>query len=129
MAEPREREWNEKGEYEELYPPEEVYAVIADMPNQVATTGDISNELGCTIDSGRNKLKELRFEHKIKKRDAGGRSDLWYIPIEDDEESAEADEAEDTDMALKRLSGELDEPITVGDTVYEDGDKHAAGEN
>jgi hypothetical protein len=131
MPEPREREWNEKGEYAELYPPEEVYAVIENMPNKVATTGDISNELGCTIDSGRNKLKELRFQHKIKKRDAGGRSDLWYIPIEDEddengEESAEADETEDTDMAFKRLSKEVDGPITTADgTVYEDGDKHS----
>jgi hypothetical protein len=111
-----------------------VYAVIEDMPNQVATTGDISNELGCTIDSGRNKLKELRFEHKIKKRDAGGRSDLWYIPIEDEddengEESAEADETDDTDMAFKRLSREVDGPITTADgTVYEDGDKHSVGD-
>jgi hypothetical protein len=133
MPEPREREWNEKGEYAELYPPEEVYAVIENMPNKVATTGDISNELGCTIDSGRNKLKELRFEHKIKKRDAGGRSDLWYIPIEDEEngeESAEADETEDTDMAFKRLSQEVDGPITTADgTVYEDGDKHTVGES
>jgi hypothetical protein len=129
MTEPREREWNEKGEYEELYPPEEVYGIIEDMPNQVVTTGDISNELGCTIDSGRNKLKELRFDRKIKKRDAGGRSDLWYIPIENDDEGAEADGTEDTDTALKRLSREVDGPITTADgTVYEDGDKHSVGD-
>jgi hypothetical protein len=28
------------------------------------------------------------------------------------------------DERLKRLSAELDEPITVGDRVYEDGDSH-----
>ena len=125
MPEPREREWNESGEYTELYPPEEVYELIKQYPNQVVTTGDISDKLGCTNDSARSKLKELRFDRKIKKRDTGGRIQLWYIPDEsDDEESADVDETEDTDMALKRLSRELDDPITVGETVYENGDKH-----
>jgi hypothetical protein len=127
MPEPREREWNESGEYTELYPPEEVYELIKDYPNQVVTTADISDELGCTRDSARTKLKELRFDRKIKKRDTGGRVQLWYIPRDDenDEESADGDEIEDTDMALKRLSREIDGPITTADgTVYEDGDKH-----
>jgi hypothetical protein len=126
MTEPRDREWNEKGEYTELYPPEEVYDLMKDYPNQVVTTGDISDELGCTIDSARNKLKELRYDRKIEKRDTGGRVNLWYIPHDEtDEESADADETEDTDMALKRLSRETDGPITTADgTVYEDGDKH-----
>jgi hypothetical protein len=133
MTEPRDREWNEKGEYTELYPPEEVYDLMKDYPNQVVTTGDISDELGCTIDSARNKLKELRYDRKIEKRDTGGRVNLWYIPIEEDDEAAEADESpdesEDTDEAFKRLSREVDGPITTADgTVYEDGDKHSVGD-
>ncbi|WP_049996185.1 hypothetical protein [Halococcus sediminicola] len=55
---------------------------------------------------------------------------LWYIPDEDSEENAnvdtDADERGDVDMALKRLSTELGEAITVGDIIYEDGDKHPA---
>lgn len=129
----REREWNEQGEYAEMYSPEEVYDILASLPKQVGMTSDISDALGCSPLTARNKLQELRFERKIKKRDTGGRAVLWYIPDEEnadaDKESADADadadETEDTDMALKRLSREIDGPITLANgTVYEDGDKH-----
>jgi hypothetical protein len=128
----KEREWNEQGEYTEMYSPAEVYDILASLPKQVGIASDISDALGCSTLTARNKLQELRFERKIKKRDTGGRTVLWYIPDDDetddetDEESAEAGEMEDTDMALKRLSREVDGPITTADgTVYEDGDKHS----
>lgn len=35
-----------------------------------------------------------------------------------------AAESHDAETRLKRLSDELEEPITVGETVYEDGDAH-----
>ena len=122
----REREWTEQGEYAEMYSTEETYDILASLPKQVGMTSDIADALGCSSLTARNKLQELRFDGKVEKRDTGGRAVLWYIPDEDetDEESAENDEAEDADMALKRLSHELGEAITVGDTVYEDGDKH-----
>lgn len=125
----REREWNEQGEYAEMYSTEETYDILASLPKQVGMASDIADALGCSPLTARNKLQELRFDRKIKKRDTGGRAVLWYIPETDetDEESAEADadETEDTDMALKRLSREIDGPITLADgTVYEDGDKH-----
>ena len=125
----REREWNEQGEYAEMYSTEETYDILASLPKQVGMASDIADALGCSPLTARNKLQELRFDRKIKKRDTGGRAVLWYIPDEtdeDDEESADADEAEDADMALKRLSREIDGPITLADgTVYEDGDKHS----
>jgi predicted ArsR family transcriptional regulator len=124
--EQREREWNEQGEYAEMYSTEETYDILADLPKQVGVTSDIADALGCSSLTARNKLQELRFDRKVKKRDTGGRTSLWYIPDEDDEESADDGEAEDTDMALKRLSREIDGPITLADgTVYEDGDKHS----
>ncbi|WP_435078701.1 hypothetical protein [Halococcus sp. AFM35] len=123
----REREWNEQGEYAEMYSTEEVYDILASLPKQVGIASDISDALGCSTLTARNKLQELRYERKVEKRDTGGRTVLWYIPDENSEESADGDEIEDADMALKRLSTELGEAITVGDTVYEDGDKHPAG--
>lgn len=121
------REWNEQGEYTEMYSKDAVYDVLKGLPRQVGIASDISDALGCSTLTARNKLKELRFDRKVKKRDTGGRTVLWYIPADDEngEESVEADETEDTDMALKRLSREIDGPITTADgTVYEDGDKH-----
>ena len=127
----REREWNEQGEYAEMYSTEEVYDILASLPKQVGIASDISDALGCSTLTARNKLQELRFERKVEKRDTGGRTVLWYIPDETDEESADADAdgAEDTDTALKRLSNEIEGPITTADgTVYEDGDKHSIGD-
>jgi predicted ArsR family transcriptional regulator len=124
----REREWNEQGEYAEMYSTEETYDILASLPKQVGIASDIADALGCSTLTARNKLQELRFERKVEKRDTGGRTVLWYIPDETDEESADddADETEDTDMALKRLSREIEGPITTADgTVYEDGDKHS----
>jgi hypothetical protein len=122
----REREWNEQGEYAEMYSTEETYDILASLPKQVGMASDIADALGCSSLTARNKLQELRFDRKIKKRDTGGRAVLWYIPEDEtDEEGADGDEAEDTDMALKRLSREIEGPITTADgTVYEDGDKH-----
>ena len=130
----REREWNEQGEYAEMYSTEEVYDILASLPKQVGIASDISDALGCSTLTARNKLQELRFERKVEKRDTGGRTVLWYVSDDDEtgEESADgdADETEDTDMALKRLSREIEGPITTADgTVYEDGDKHTVGES
>jgi predicted ArsR family transcriptional regulator len=123
-----EREWNEQGEYAEMYSTEEAYDILASLPKQVGIASDIADALGCSTLTARNKLQELRYERKVEKRDTGGRTVLWYIPDETDEENADddADETEDTDMALKRLSREIEGPITTADgTVYEDGDKHS----
>jgi predicted ArsR family transcriptional regulator len=123
-----EREWNEQGEYAEMYSTEEAYDILASLPKQVGIASDIADALGCSTLTARNKLQELRFERKVEKRDTGGRTVLWYIPDEDSEESADGDvdETEDADMSLKRLSREIEGPITLADgTVYEDGDKHS----
>ena len=123
----REREWNEQGEYAEMYSTEEAYDILASLPKQVGIASDIADALGCSTLTARNKLQELRFERKVEKRDTGGRTVLWYIPDETAGESADGDvdETEDADMALKRLSREIEGPITLADgTVYEDGDKH-----
>jgi predicted ArsR family transcriptional regulator len=133
----RDREWNEQGEYTEMYSPEEVYDVLADLPNQVGMASDISDALGCSTLTARNKLQELQYERKIEQRDTSGRVNLWYIPGEEQAGTSDtgdtgttsagiADVLADTapETVLKLLSHQIDDPITVGDTVYEDGDKH-----
>ena len=91
----REREWTEDGEYAEMYSTEEAYDILASLPKQVGVASEIADALGCSTLTARNKLQELRYEHKVVKRDTGGRTILWYIPDEDEEstggEAAEAD--------------------------------------
>jgi predicted ArsR family transcriptional regulator len=129
MAEPREREWAATGEYEELYSPKEVYELMLQAPQQVVTTADISDVLGCTRRTARDKLKDLQLEGKVTSRDTPGHAALWY-PAEDAANAPENSEFEDVDARLKQLSREIDGPITTADgTVYEDGDKHTAGES
>jgi predicted ArsR family transcriptional regulator len=112
MAGQKEREWTEAGEYAEMYSLEEVLDLVRQAPHQVATTTDITEALGCTRATARRKLQELAMEGKLERRKPSGKITLWYTP------------EEDAETTLKRLSNELGEAITVGDTVYEDGDEH-----
>lgn len=139
MAEQRDREWTQTGEYAEMYSPEEVYDLIQQAPNQVVTTPDITNALGCNRTTARRKLRDLLIEGKIEKREPSGKITLWYLPTDSTESSGGDSEATtvadvlaeaDPDAVLKILSRELSGPITTADgTVYEDGDKHSAAES
>lgn len=134
MAEQRDREWTQTGEYAEMYSPEEVYDLIQQAPNQVVTTPDITNALGCNRTTARRKLRDLLIEGKIKKREPSGKITLWYLAGDSTESNDEDSEGTpvadvlaeaDPDAVLKLLSRELDGPITTADgTVYEAGDKH-----
>ena len=112
MSEQTEREWNDDGQYAEMYSAEAVYELVQQAPRQVATTADIVEAMGCTRATARRKLRDLAIEGKVEKRQPSDRLVLWYLP------------EDETDTTLKHLSSELGEAITVGDTVYEDGDKH-----
>jgi predicted ArsR family transcriptional regulator len=109
-----EREWTDDGKYAEMYSAEKVYELIQQAPRQVVTTADVTEAMGCTRATARRKLRDLAIEGKVEKRQPSGRIVLWYLT------------EDDTDATLKRLSNELGEAITVGDTIYEDGDKHPA---
>ena len=106
------REWTDDGQYAEMYSAEAVYELIQQAPRQVVTTADVTEAMGCTRATARRKLRDLAIEGKVEKRQPSGRIVLWYLT------------EDDTDATLKRLSNELGEAITVGDTVYEAGDKH-----
>lgn len=51
--------------------------------------------------------------------------ELWGVVCEGVQQSDD----ELTEALFKRLSREVEEPITVGETVYEDGDAHALAES
>ena len=96
----------------------------------VITSSDVADALGCTPDTARRKFRELQRQGRIKRRDPSSRVSVWYptsaIETAGDEsgDSGGTLTEDDPDAVLKRLSNELSEPITVGDAVYEDGDKH-----
>jgi hypothetical protein len=121
----------------ETWSAEDARAVFDEVPNAVVTAADVATALGCSDDSARRKLTELEHEADVKRRNPTERSVLWYVPIEDgDGGESENDQSpidvlagNDSETILKMLSLNLGEAITVGDTVYEAGDKHAAGES
>jgi hypothetical protein len=118
----------------ETWSAEDARAVFDAVPNAVVTAADVANALGCSDDSARRKLKELEHEADVKRRNPTERSVLWYVPIENGsggESETEQDPLDvlagnDPETILKILSLNFGEPITVGDTVYEGGDKHPA---
>jgi hypothetical protein len=116
----------------ETWSAEDARAVFDEVPNAVVTAADVANALGCSDDSARRKLNELEHEADVKRRNPSARSVLWYVPIENgsgresdnDQSPIDVLAGNDSETILKMLSLNLGESITVGDTVYEDGDKH-----
>jgi hypothetical protein len=76
---------------------------------------EIADALACSRRTALDKLHELDRDGRVRSKQVGGRSRVYWVPI---------DESIDTETRLKRLSNELDDPLTVGSTVYEDGDSH-----
>jgi hypothetical protein len=113
MADDRAR--NESGQYNDRLPPERVLDVF-DRRDDLArpvTAGDVVDALDVSQRTALNKLNELVAAGTLDSRTVGARARVFWRPI-----PADADER------LKRLSDELGEPLTVGRTVYEDGDAH-----
>jgi hypothetical protein len=123
----------------ETWSAEDARAVFDEVPNAVVMTNDVANALGCSYDSARRKLQELEHEADVKRRNPTDRSVLWYVPIENGNGSGGESENDqspidvlagnDSETILKMLSLNLGEAITVGDTVYENGDTHPIGES
>lgn len=100
--------------FEEKYSTDDVLDVFEEVPGPTIIVADVKDELGCSRGTARNKLHELHDQGRVEMREKG-RVSLWWLAEEGD---AIAEEQ------LKRLSVALGTPITVGDVVYEDGDKH-----
>lgn len=103
------------GRYVETATLDAVLDVFETVRGPVVTSADVADALGCSRDTARRKLGALHEEGRVDRRETAGRV-VWWLP---------ADETpDDPETRLKRLSNDLGEPITVGSTVYEDGDSH-----
>lgn len=113
MSEDRSR--NESGQYDDRLPPETVLDVFDRREDRArpVTAGDVVDALDVSRRTALNKLNELVAGGSLESRSVGARARVFWRPI-----PADADER------VKRLSDELGEPLTVGQTVYEDGDSH-----
>lgn len=115
MADDRPR--NESGEYSDRLPPERALDVFDHRDDRArpVTAGDVMDALDVSRRTALNKLNELVAAGELDSRTVGARARVFWRPF-----------PVDTDEWAKQLSSELGEPITVGETVYEDGDSHPA---
>lgn len=107
---------NDSGQYDDELPPETVLEVFDrrdDLARPLASN-DVMEALGCARRTALNKLNELVAAGSLESREVGARARVFWRPIP----------ADDHDARLKRLSAELGQPISVGETVYESGDNH-----
>jgi ribosomal protein S25 len=130
------REQSDTGGFVETVHLDDVMDVFEQVEGPpVITSSDVADALDCTPDTARRKFADLQEEGRIKRRDPSSRVSVWYpaSTTESDGDDSERDEnaltEDDPDAVLKCLSSELGEAIAVGDTVYENGDKHAAGDS
>lgn len=113
-------ERTEDGEYVETLSLADVLDVFRDRGHEPLTATEVAGTLDCNRKTAYNKLRELADDDRIATKKVGARGRVWWVP----------DSAPDADTVLRRLSNELDAPITVGDgTVYEDGDRHKTAAN
>jgi hypothetical protein len=108
------------GQYVETTTLDAVLGVFEDVRGPVVTSADVADALDCSRDTARRKLAELHREGEVDRRETAGRV-VWWLP--------DGETAVDPEAQLKRLSTDLDAPITVGETVYEDGDSHSLDAN
>lgn len=115
MTDDRERARNESGQFNDRLPPETVLDVFdaRDDRARPITASDVVDALDVSRRTALNKLNELVAAGSLDSRRVGARARVFWRPI-----------PSDTETRLKRLSGELGAPITVGNQVFENGDSH-----
>ena len=132
MAEEEERRINEagrdmdsEGRFVKKYDKEDVMKVFDMVEGPVITAGDVAEAYDSGAETARRRLRELHADGRIEKREARKRI-LWWRTDEDEDSPDVADvlAGNDPETILRLLSLNLGEAITVGDTVYEAGDKH-----
>lgn len=97
---------------------EEVLAVLRENDDPVLSTAEVADELPIKRRATLTRLQRLAENGVLARKQTGGRNTVWWLT--DSEEGETTPEAR-----LKRLSNELDEPVAVGEQVYESGDAHA----
>ena len=115
MAEQRQR--NESGQYAGTLSEERVLEAVG-VAERVATTSEVAEAVGKSIDTARRWLNDLHEQGRIGKKKVGARGVVWWV--EEEEEDSDEDDKPPT-ATLKELSKGFDKPILAGDTVFEDG--------
>ena len=75
-----ERERAESGEYVETVTQENTLAALRSVDERVATTREVADALGCSLDAARNKLNELHEQDRVERKQVGARAVVWWIP-------------------------------------------------
>lgn len=77
------REHADSGQFVSKYSEEAVMGVFDTVEGNDIMTRDVEHELGCSLETARQKLLSLHEQDRVGRRKVGGRS-LWW-KIEDNE--------------------------------------------
>jgi DNA-binding CsgD family transcriptional regulator len=123
-----ERARNEDGQFVETVTPERVLAVMRDGDAPVLTAGDIAEELGCTPEAVTKKLKELRRQNRVNRRQVGARAVVWWLTARSPLDTDGDHDFEAPFFAAPPLDAEDGTPIEVSDTDAVLGDAIDSGD-
>jgi len=70
---------DEDGRFVETVTPEDVLAVMRSADGPVVTAGEVADELGCTPEAVTTKLKRLREQGRVDRRQVGARAVVWWL--------------------------------------------------
>jgi predicted ArsR family transcriptional regulator len=104
---------------------DEVYEVFDTVRGPVITAGDVAEVFDTGTETARRRLRQLNEDGRVEKRETRKRV-LWWRSGDGD--AVDLLLGNDPETILKLVSREIDEAITVGDTVYENGSTHPVGE-
>jgi len=123
-----ERARNEDGQFVETVTPERVLAVMRDGDAPVLTAGDVAEELGCTPEAVTKKLKELRRQDRVDRRQVGARAVVWWLTARPSLDTEGDHDPEAPFFAAPPLDAEDGTPIDVSDTDEVLGDALDSGD-
>jgi predicted transcriptional regulator len=69
--------------FEEQYSTDDVLGVFGEVPGPAVVPADVKDALGCSGQTARNKLEELRRDGRIEKREKG-RVSLWWLAADEE---------------------------------------------
>jgi predicted ArsR family transcriptional regulator len=116
------RKMNQEGRYKQKMTADEVYEVFDTVRGPVITAGDVADAFGTSTETARRRLRELYNDDRVEQRETRKRV-LWWRTGDGD--AVDLLMGNDPETLLKMVSREIDDAITVGDTVYENGDTHS----
>jgi predicted ArsR family transcriptional regulator len=120
------REMDQEGRYKQKMTADEVYEVFDTVRGPVITAGDVADAFDTSTETARRRLRELYNDDRVEQRETRKRV-LWWRTGDGD--AVDLLMGNDPETLLKMVSREIDDAITVGDTVYENGDTHSVGES